>query len=544
MASEPRQLTIEQALSQAKKAVRQGNDVLAQQLFKAVLQQQPKHPIAKKGLRKLEKKSPGPITSQSQIDALLTLYQSGQMDLVEKSCRRLLTVDPREPLVLNILGSALQAQGRYQEAVQEFDNAIRLQPNFAEAFNNRGNALKELAQLNRNAANYASVIASYEDAIRARPEYPVAHFNLGNALKDVGRMDDAVGCYESAISLNPDFPEAHRNLSVLKNYEAGDAQVSLMEDLMADMPTDDPRRIELCFALAKANEDLGDDEQMFQFLDEGNRLRKTELHYRIEDDQTLFANIRATFETPVTTEAAEAQNQDFIRPIFIVGMMRSGTSVVEQILACHSDVHGAGELELMNCLVTPQISRDTRQSSAALETVRETYQNALTALDVAEEVVTDKNPLNFRWIGAILNAFPEAKIIHLNRDPMAICWSIYKNYFPTNGNGYAYNMDDLAKFYGLYVDLMSFWRDRYPDRIYELDYESLTVNQEEETRKLLAYCDLEWEEQCLDFHKTKRAVRTTSANQVRKKMYQGSSESWRQYAGHLLPLMAGLGLEN
>jgi tetratricopeptide (TPR) repeat protein len=542
MAAQSQPLTIAEALSQAKKAVRQGNNALAAQLFEAILQQQPKHPVARKGLRRLQRSAPGSVVPQAQIDALLTLFGSGQMDLVEKSCHKLLSTSAQSAIVINILGSALQAQGRYQEAVQEFDNAIRLQPNFAEAFNNRGNALKELAELNRNAANYESVIASYEDAIRAKPEYPEAHFNLGNALKDLGRIDEAIESYKNAIRLNPDFAEAHRSLSALKNYEDGDAQMSLMEDRLAKMPTDDPRRIELCFALAKACEDVGDDEQLFQFLEEGNRLRKNQLGYRRKDDQDLFANIRTAFETLIDTDFSKAREQASIRSIFIVGMMRSGTSVVEQILASHSAVHAAGELELMNVLATPLASLDAPPISKKLESVRLAYQNTLTALDVPEKVVTDKMPLNFRWIGAILSAFPEAKIIHLNRDPMATCWSIYKTYFPINGNGYAYDMDDLAEYYKLYAELMLFWRDQYSDRIYELDYESLTENQEQETRKLLAHCGLDWEEQCLDFHKTKRVVKTTSANQVRKKMYTGSSESWKKYANRLKPLLTGLGL--
>jgi hypothetical protein len=147
-------------------------------------------------------------------------------------------------------------------------------------------------------------------------------------------------------------------------------------------------------------------------------------------------------------------------------------------------------------------------------------------------------PLNFRHIGFILSAFPEAKVIHMNRDPMATCWSIYKYYF--NGNSYSYNQDDLAGYYGLYKDLMGFWHQLFPNKIYDACYEDLTTDQEAETRKLLKYCDLDWDESCLNFHANKRAVKTTSALQVKQKIYQGSSEVWKKYEEYLQPLIKGL----
>jgi len=180
-------------------------------------------------------------------------------------------------------------------------------------------------------------------------------------------------------------------------------------------------------------------------------------------------------------------------------------------------------------------------SQNEIKKVHDGYLEKLTALKVHEIIITDKTPHNFLWIGFILSAFPEAKIIHLNRDPKAICWSIYKRYFSTKGHGYANDLDDLAEFYKLYIDLMSFWRERFPNAIYDLSYEDLTENQEEETRKLLAFCDLPWEEECLDFHQNTRIVQTMSAAQVRKKMYQGSSEAWKKYAVQLQPLVDGLG---
>jgi len=196
---------------------------------------------------------------------------------------------------------------------------------------------------------------------------------------------------------------------------------------------------------------------------------------------------------------------------------------------------------ILSKLPDQSVSQDKRKwFQNEINRVHDGYLEKLTALKVPEKTITDKMPLNFRWIGFILSAFPEAKIIHLNRDPRATCWSIYKHYFK-KGNGYADDLGDLVEFYKLYIDLMSFWRERFPNAIYDLCYEDLTENQEQETRKLLTYCDLHWEMQCLDFHQTKRTVQTMSAAQIRKKMYQGSSEAWRKYAVHLQPLINGLG---
>jgi len=223
-------------------------------------------------------------------------------------------------------------------------------------------------------------------------------------------------------------------------------------------------------------------------------------------------------------------------------MPRSGTSLVEQILASHSKVHGAGELSTMDNLVSPILGQDEGQlTRLEISRVRDGYLDALTALQVPEKIITDKMPLNFRWIGFIKFALPEAKIIHLSRDPRATCWSIYKRDFSLKGNGYAYDLGDLAEFYKLYMALMSFWRERFPDTIYDLCYEDMTENQEEETRKILEFCNLEWEPQCLDFHKTNRIVHTASAAQVREKMYQGSSDAWREFEAYLQPLIKGLG---
>ena len=223
-------------------------------------------------------------------------------------------------------------------------------------------------------------------------------------------------------------------------------------------------------------------------------------------------------------------------------MPRSGTTLVEQILASHSQIYGAGEREVLNRIVIPtlgNINKDhfSKLTRDIIRDIRNRYLDELDSLGDDEPRITDKMPQNFRWTGFILTAMPEAKVINLQRDPVATCWSVFKHYFSNKGIGYAYDLVDVAGYYKLYINLMDFWRGRFPNQLYDLNYEALTENQEEETRKLLKYCGLGWENQCLEFHKTKRSVKTSSSVQVRQAMYKGSSGAWRKYETHLQPML-------
>jgi len=324
-----------------------------------------------------------------------------------------------------------------------------------------------------------------------------------------------------------------------------DDQIAKMQSLLSTGNLSQSERIHLCFALAKVYENLENQDELFKFLDEGNRLRKKDLNYSLDKSQNLSSTFRRLFSTlPTVIEQSQSFEPSTIRPIFIVGMPRSGTTLVEQIISSHNAVYGAGELTTLPTVVGPiardHLTQNTNLSESNFLSIRQQYLDALSRFEVPENVITDKLPLNFQYIGFILSAFPEAKIVHLKRDARATCWSIYKCHFKNKGNGFAYNLDDLSGFYGLYVELMDFWHQLFPDKIYDICYEDLTTNQEEETRKLLQYCELDWDKNCLNFHKNKRAVKTASALQVREKMYQGSSEAWKKHESYLQPLIKAL----
>jgi tetratricopeptide (TPR) repeat protein len=479
-----------------------------------------------------------------------------QLDAAVKSYEKVTAINPDYPEAHFNLGNTLVELGQLETAIKSYEKVIAINPNYHEAHYNLGNTLIELGQLE-------TAIKSYEKVIAINPAHPEAYLNLGSSLQQLGKLDQAIKCYEKAISIRPNYSGAYYNLSYLKKYTTSDPQIAKMQSLISSDDITQSGRIDLCFALAKVNENLDNQDELFKYLHEGNRLLKHELNYSLDRSKTLFSTVKEIFSTPYPDiEKSLSSEPSTFKPIFIVGMPRSGSTLVEQIISSHPAVHGAGEFQDLRSLIAPILSDDLIQGSeiastsigsnkiylsskaslpeAAFLSLRKQYLDALAKLNVSESVITDKSLLNFRFIGFILTAFPEAKIVHMKRDARAICWSIYKSNFRSKGNGYSYNFDDLAGFYGLYSDLMDFWHQLFPDRIYDMCYEDLTTNQEEETRKLLEYCELEWDDNCLSFHKNKRAVKTASAIQVREKMYQGSSEAWKKYEIHLKPLIKAL----
>ena len=499
----------------------------------------------------------------------ITFFKLYQLDDAIRSYERAIALDPDFADAHNNIGIVFSELGQLDEAIMSYKAAITLQFDYAEAHYNLGLIFHDLKRLDEATQSYKTAIAFQSDyadahynlgilyhdvgqlkmaidsikmAIKINPENADTHKYLGNTFQSNGQIDEAIKCYEKALSINPFHADAHRNLSTIKNYIHDDDQINLMQDLLLNGNLSQSDLVHINFALAKANEDLGKKDDLFKSLNEGNRLRKEELNYSLNKDLDEHSNLKRLININLSNSKESVKfKSSKIRPIFIVGMPRSGTSLVEQILSSHQKIHGAGELSTLNNLIVPIISdyilKDKKVTEDSYLSVRNDYLSYISRLNVTETIITDKMPTNFRYIGFILKAFPEAKIIHLNRDSRAICWSIYKSYFPGEGLGWAFNMKDLAGYYNSYIDLMTFWHQLFPRKIYDICYEDLTTNQEEETRKLLKYCELEWDDNCLNFHNNKRAVKTTSSLQVRKKMYQGSSEVWKKYESYLQPLI-------
>lgn len=463
----------------------------------------------------------------------VTFNVLGRYEEAVASCNRAIQYKPDFAEAYSNLGEILRHMGRTEEAMVKQMKAIELEPDHAAAHNNLGATFSDLNRLEE-------AIASYAKATEIKFDFFEAHNNLGTALSQFGRTEEAAVSYLRAIELKPDFAEGYRSLSTIKRFEIKtDQHIEQMNGLLMSDTCNDKDRMELSFALGKANADLADYSAAFIHLSEGNRLRKVKLGYDRKASEVMFAQTKAWFSNEaISLDVAESLAEQ--TPIFIVGMPRSGTTLVEQILASHSLVHGAGELMLLGNSIHPKSSAPQSLNTKWLQTTRDAYLSGLAKLNTTAPFITDKMTSNFLYIGFILCALPEAKIINLKRDARATCWSIFKHYFSGKGNTYAYSLEDIIHFYKLYVDLMAFWHERFPGRIHDFNYEELTENQERRTRHLLQLVSLDWDDNCLSFYNTKRPVATASTLQVREKMYTGSSEEWRKYEQHLKPMLDAL----
>ena len=510
--------------------------------------------------RKAQGDSSGAAPSQDQINQVLGHFQAGRFEEAEALASSLTQQFPKHPFGWKASGVVLQQTGRIAESLAPMQSAVTLSPQDAEAHYNLGITLKELGRLDEAEASYRQAIAlkpdydaahnnmgvtlhelgrpeeaeaSFRQAIALKPEFAEAQSNLGNTLQELGRLDEAEASYGQAITLKPDYAEAHRNLAIKKKFSSEDEQFCQMYALYRDPAISEKDRCHICFALAKASEDLQDCATAFQFYAEGNALRKKQLGYEKAQDKALFEKLKASHPhiTGHTFEPTIVASE--LTPIFIVGMPRSGTTLIEQIISSHPLVTGAGELPFVSQFGRSLAMHQTPVDGEALTTFRDQYLNALKQRSEGKAIVTDKMPQNFCFLGLIATALSEAKIIHVKRDPAAVCWANYTKYFENDSLGYCYDLDDIRHYHELYQDLMKYWHQALPNRIYDLSYEVLTEYQEEETRKLIGHLGLEWDDACLLPQENKRSVATASNAQVRQKVYQGSSEKWKRYRPYL-----------
>ena len=389
----------------------------------------------------------------------------------------------------------------------------------------------------------------YQNILDNSPQNLDALYNLANVFKYQGDLSKAKALYLDVIVLNSTYVSAHYSFASIHKYESIDEpQVLQMLSQISDKSSSEEERVLYFFALAKVFEDCGEYDQAFQYLKQGNDLRFSRFNYDIKTDEDFITSIMASF-TKDALASVSPSTESSKRPIFIVGMPRSGTSLAEKILASHSKVHGGGELEYFFRLGTRLfIDESTNFLYKNISTydankfvqMAENYLKQIETLNNKAEHVTDKLPLNMLLIGLIKLAFPNAKIIHCKRSPIDNCLSIYKKNFTTDNYRFAYNLKTIGQFYNIQDKLMSHWYDLFPSEIYTLNYEDLIQNPEKIIQDLIMSCDLEWEENCLNFHKTKSIVTTASAFQVRQPIYKTSIELWKKYEQNLSSLITEL----
>lgn len=495
-------------------------------------------------------------------DVLLTLGQlylrTGNDSAAIKLFQRLLGINPKNIAALqalekyykNILKNApdnfaailnlaniLKLGRRYEEAGEYFLRANRIDPD------NR-DVLINLAHIYHLLDRPADAEPIYRKVIKLTPDDPSLHSNLGVALNNLGKVSDAIESFRTAIRIEPTYAQAHKLLSFCKKHREYDDDIRAMENTLQLTTLNTEQRYYLNFGLGKAYEDLQKYDRAFSYYRTANDLARSLKHYNINDDIRRFNDIRNAF-TKERFLRFENCGHTSKRPIFILGMPRSGTTLVEQILSSHPDVHGGGELKLLdqvirgyflhhfNCQFPKGMEQIVCDQFAELG---RQYCDMLSRYDATANYVTNKMPSSFLFVGMIRLILPDATIIHCRRNPLDTCFSCYANGF-RDGHEFTYDLEELGRYYCLYENLMQHWR-QFPDiHIFDCDYESLVSDQEGQTRRLLDACGLEWNDACLDFHKSDRTVMTASVNQVRNGLYTHSVQRWRHFQTHLTPLI-------
>ena len=490
------------------------------------------------------------------------LQAQGKLDQAVASQERALALKPDFAEAWSNLGNARQAQGNLDAAVACYERALAIQPDYADAHNNLGSTLasqerteEAVAHLERALAlkpgfasahnNLANVFASqdraddavvhYERALALKPDYAHAHNNLANIFKHQGKFEDAAAHYGRAIAIQPHYFEAHYGRAEIKSFEPGSADLAALEDLAR---CDD---LYIHFALAKALEDCGDYARAWEHFRRGNALKRAQIDY--DEDAVLesFKQIAAVFDRALFNRF-ERQGDPSAVPVFVLGMPRSGSTLVEQILAGHPQIHAAGELTALEKMTADYPQCVPAFDAAALRSLGQAYLNRLPALADGKVRVVDKLSGNFLRIGLIRLMLPNARIIHTRRDPIDTCVSCYSKLF-TFGLSFSYDLAELGRYYRHYDELMAHWRSMLPSgAMLEVSYEDVVNDLEGQARRLIDYCGLPWDHRCISFHKTNRPVKTASAVQVRKPLFRSSLQRWRHYEAGLAPLLRELGL--
>lgn len=497
--------------------------------------------------------SPQKITSNGgniTIDAasnlplrrFLDAYKKSDYTTALKEERNLSDNDLKRPNILFRLGVIYLQRSNIVKAQKMFETALDINPKHAGCIQNLGTICLERM-------DYAKGEEMFRRSLEIEPNNANAYNNLGACCSYQGKAEEAKAHYLKALELQPNRHQTFRNMSHHHKFESYDEILVSLLVAMSDETMSDDDRSHLCFAAFKAFDDLGERKRAFDYLSKGNRLFKSVIDYSPQSDIDNLTIVKRAFRPAQMPDISRciAENPLPHTPIFIIGMPRSGTSLTEQVLSSHSKVHGGGELPILNQISNPILGQvygkqtDAKLQVKHIERFRRQYIKACKLYPHDRAYMTDKMPANFRWVGFIKAALPEAKIINQVRDPRAICWSIFKLRFSSIGNGYAYDQVDLANYYHRYKDLMAYWDEKYPNEIHNLHYEHFTENQEQGTRDLLNFIGLEWEDACLNFHKSKRPVKTASSAQVKKELYKGSSEAWRKYEEFLGPMLEALG---
>lgn len=482
-------------------------------------------------------------------------------------CNKLIKSFPNNSYLYNLCGIALQQFKQIKHSVKYFQKSIDLEPKNLPAKNNLANSLKILgnldiaenlyiqilkeepkylkclnnyANLKQQLTDYDGAIELYNEALRIEPNNIQVLMSLATAYQSNGKFENSLSTLDKIFNLDKSVMSAHKLKSGIINYKTNKQHLYEMLEIAKNNNLSDSQKIDLFFAVGKALEDIADYDKSFHFYEKANKIKNNNIDFNISSEMDKFKNIKEVFKDINFKNFVKEKND--VKIIFICGMPRSGTTLIEQIIASHKNVSGAGELIYLSKTVENNFLEKTKFSKKILEEdifstrskLSDDYFNLLNLHKFKDKIITDKAPQNFRWLGFIKIFFPKSKIIHCSRNPKDVCLSLYKNSFASTDMNWSYSQENIANYYKLYSNLIEFWKSKFGDHIYDIRYEKLVSNKEEEVKNLLKFCDLEFDINCLNHHKSKKTpIKTVSVSQARQAIYTSSVDKNKFYENNL-----------
>ncbi len=451
------------------------------------------------------------------FNLLSIAYQkSGKIEKSINVMKEALTLNPNHPNFLNNMGTCFYILHKYSEAEKYFKKGLEIDSKHLHILNNLGNLKKETYKIEESIEYYKKVLDIQRDAVPSL-------FNLVGIYRITNQKENSKQYCKKLLRLNKKFTDADRQYSLVHKYKKNDPHLIEMLKKINDNDLNNLEKIHVYYGIHKAYEDIKDYKSAFKYLKIGNDLFKKETKYNFNQDEKRINNFIDFYKKYKNVRTSG----DHKSLIFIVGMPRSGSSLIEQILTSHKKVFGGGELPYMQEIAN-KIINEEKIDTHLMNDYKNQYLELIEELNNSSPFFTDKELLNFINIGLILKLFPNAKVINCMRDPVDNCWSIYKNFFPIKTK-FVNDFKDITKFYKLYLNTMKFWQKEFPENIFNLNYESLLENPKDQIEKILNFCDLEWDENVMSHHKSSRIIRTLSFDQANKPISKKVSNTIKNY---------------